>query len=134
MAEGAGTGNFALEPQRVGWYAGDEAHFVLSITPNLVRSSPEFVIDRHFAIEEIRFDEAGVTFGGDFETKDPNAVALRLSRDNLTAEEFTLAPDTPALDVHVTIPQELRDSEYVLELKLFKVGWVESGKFRVDHR
>ncbi|HEX2021837.1 MAG TPA: hypothetical protein VHH36_03940 [Candidatus Thermoplasmatota archaeon] len=129
---GAGTSNFELRPERVGWFAGEEARFTLEITPSLLERSPTFTIDRRFAIEEISFEEKGVSFGGDYDTKDPDAVGLRLARGNQTADEFTLTPDEPRIDVYVTLPSDLRDSEYYLELKLFKVGWIESGAFRVD--
>lgn len=133
-ASGASTGNFSLEPQRVGWYAGEEAHFVLALSPSLTRSSPQFTIDRHFAIEEIRLVEKGVSFGGDYGTRDPLDVSLRLSRDGVEADEFVLDADRPSVDVHLTLPEKLRDSEYVLELELFKVGRVKSDSFRVDLR
>ena len=133
-AEGAGTGNFELKPQKVGWYVGDEARFTLSITSTLLRSSPTFTLDRHFALEEVKFDESGLTFGGDFETRDPDAVTLRLERANSTADEWTLDADHPSVDVVVLLPESLRDSTYTMSVKLFDVGWVESEAFRVDHR
>ena len=132
--EGASTSNFSLTPQRVGWYAGEEAHFVLSISSSFFRSDPAFTVDRQFAIEEIRFKEKGLTFGGDFETRDPDEVKLRLARDNRTGDEFEMSLDNGTLDVHLKIPETLRDSSYTLALKLFEVGWVESGTFRVDKR
>lgn len=132
-AGGVGTSNFDLLPQKVGWFAGEEAHFVLEISSSLLARDPTFTVDRRFAIEEIRFNEKGVTFGGDYETRDPDAVGLRLARANATVQEHTLTAEAPSLDVFVTIPPELRDSEYVLEIKLFNVGWVESETFRVDH-
>ena len=130
----AGKGNFDLKPQRIGWYAGDEAHFTLEITPSLLRSEPSFTIDRRFAIEEIQLDEQGFAVGGDYETKDPDDVALRLSMDNATADEFTLDAQHPRLDLALMLPTDLRDSEYVLEIKLFQVGWIKSEPFRVDLR
>lgn len=133
-AEGASTSNFSLAPQRVGWYASEEAHFVLAISSSFFRSDPAFTVDRQFAIEEIRFKEKGLTFGGDFETRNPDDVKLRLSRDNRTADAFEMSLANATLDVHVVISEELRDSSYTLALKLFEVGWVESGTFRVDKR
>lgn len=133
-AEGASTSNFSLSPQKVGWYAGEEAHFVLTISPSLLNSQPSFTIDRRFAIEEIELEEQGFTFGGDYSTKDPDEIALRLERANATSAEFVLTPDAPSLDVRLNLPADLRDSEYVLQMKLFNVGWVESDVFRVDRR
>ena len=133
-AEGASTGNFSLRPQKVGWYAGDEAAFTLAIESSFFRSDPSFTVDRRFAIEEVRFEEDKFTFGGDYETRDPDAVGLRLARDNRTADEFLLDAEHPSIEVRVTLPAELRDSSYTFALKLFEVGWVESSVFRVDHR
>ena len=133
-AEGASTGNFSLKPQKVGWYVGEEARFTLALESSFFRSDPSFTIDRHFAIEEIKFEEDKFTFGGDYETRDPEAVKLRLARDNRTADEFHLSAESPSIDVFVTLPEGLRDSTYTLSLKLFEVGWVESSTFRVDHR
>lgn len=133
-AEGASTSNFTLSPQSVGWYAGEEAHFVLAIGSSFFRSDPSFAVDRHFAIEEIRLAESGIKFGGDYETRNPDDVALRLARDNRTADEFVLDSQNAAVDVYLTLPEELRDSTYTLSIKLFEVGWVESGEFRVDKR
>ena len=133
-AEGASTSNFTLTPESVGWYAGDEARFTLAIESSLLHGSPSFTIDRRFAIEEIQLVEKGLKFGGDFETKDPDEVALRLERNGTQDEAFTLDEQRPSLDLRLTLPGDLRDSEYSLELKLFKVGWVKSGTFRVDAR
>ncbi|MFA5860323.1 MAG: hypothetical protein WDA16_01375 [Candidatus Thermoplasmatota archaeon] len=133
-AQGAGTSNFDLKPDGIGWYAGDEAHFFLNITSSVLHSKPSFMIDRQFAIEEIRLVEHGLNFGGDYRTKDPNAIALRLEQaGNVTASSFVLDADHPSLDVFLNTPEKLRDSEYTLELKLFQVGWVKSDRFRVDH-
>lgn len=133
-ADGASTANFDLTPDRVGWYAGDTATFNLSVSSSLLKSSPTFTIDRRFAIEEIQLTEKGITVGGDYKTKNPDDVALTLTRGNETTEEFTLDKEHPSLGVSLTLPTKLRDSEYSLELKLFKVGWVKSEKFRVDLR
>jgi hypothetical protein len=133
-AQGAGSSNFDLKPARVGWYAGDEATFTLAITSSLLHGQPSFTIDRRFAIERLDLTEQGIKFGGDYETKDPDAVNLTLSRDGNATDELTLDKEHPSLDVSVTLPDDLRDSEYALELKLFKVGWVKSEKFRVDRR
>lgn len=129
-----GKGNFDLKPQSIGWFAGDEAHFTLEITSSLLGDVPAFTIDRRFAIEEMQLTEKGMGFGGDFETRDPDALDLRLAMGNETGERFTLDGDHPKLDLYVRLPQDLRDSEYVLEMKLFKVGWVKSESFRVDVR
>lgn len=129
-----GTSNFELRPQKVGWYTGEEAHFVLSMTPSLLRSEPSFTIDRRFAIEEIRLTEKGMSVGGDYKTKEPDDVSLRLSRENVTADEFVLDATNGTLDLRLVLPEDLRDSEYVLELRLFQVGWVKSEPFRVDRR
>jgi hypothetical protein len=134
-AAGAGTSNFSLKPATIGWYAGDEARFTLAISSSLLHSKPSFVIDRDFAIEEIQLDESGLKFGGDYSTKDPNAVGLRLAQGgSANATNYTLDATHPSVDVYVTLPSSLRDSEYQLELKLFDVGWVKSDAFRVDHR
>lgn len=133
-AEGAGTSNFELTPQKVGWYAGDDATFTLSITSSLLRSEPSFTIDRRFALEEVMLNERGVRFGGDHSTRDPDSVALRLESGGVTAEEWTLDERRPAVNVTLTLPDTLKDSEYALELKVFEVGWVKSAPFRVDRR
>ena len=133
-AAGAGSSNFDLKPTRVGWYASEEAGFTLAITSSLLHSQPSFTIDRRFAIERLDLTEQGVKFGGDYETKDPDSVNLTLSRDGNVSDEFTLDAEHPSIDVSVKLPDDLRDSEYALELKLFKVGWVKSEKFRVDRR
>lgn len=132
--DGVGKSNFDLEPQSIGWFAGEEAHFTLEMTSTLLRDAPTFTIDRRFAIEEIQLTEKGVTFGGDFETRDPDALDLRLAMGNETGDSFTLDAEHPKLDLYVRLPEDLRDSEYVLEVKLFKVGWVKSDSFRVDVR
>ena len=133
-ASGASTGNFELTPARVGWYAGDEARFHLNLTPSLLHKSPEFTIDRRFAIEEVLFDERGARFGGDHATRDPDSIGLRLERDGEARDEWVLTKEHPGLDVVVTLPASLKDSEYALELRVFEVGWVKSEPFRVDHR
>lgn len=133
-AEGAGTSNFSLVPSQIGWFVGDEARFTLSIGSSLAHSAPSFTIDRQFAIEEIEFAEKGLSFGHDYETKDPDAVGLRLERNGTAANQFTLDEANPSIELVLKIPMDLRDSEYSLELKLFKVGTVKSDKFRVDVR
>lgn len=133
-ASGASTGNFELKPDRIGWYVGERAHFELNLTPSLTKQAPEYVIDRNFAIEEIRYNERGASIGGDFETRNPDDVNLRLMQDGVEGNEFTLGAADPTVDIYVDIPDRLRDSEYTLEIKLFKVGWVKSEPFRVDER
>ena len=130
----AGKGNFDLKPQSIGWFAGEDAHFTLEIGSSLLGDVPSFTIDRRFAIEEVQLTEKGMSFGGDYETRDPDALDLRLARGNETGETFTLDGEHPRLDLYLRLPEDLRDSEYVLELKLFKVGWVKSDSFRVDVR
>lgn len=130
----ASGGNFDLVPERIGWYAGERAHFMLNITSSLTKQAPEYTIDRNFAIEEIRYEERGANMGGDYETRNPDDVGLVLRRGEESAEQFPLSPDHPSLDLYLDVPTNLRDSEYVLELKLFKVGWVKSEPFRVDQR
>lgn len=133
-ATGATGGNFDLEPERIGWYAGERARFMLNITPSLTKQAPDYTIDRNFAIEEIRYEERGASFGGDYETRNPDDVGLVLRRGAESGEEFILNAETPGLDLYLDVPANLRDSEYVLELKLFEVGWVKSEPFRVDQR
>jgi hypothetical protein len=133
-ASGASSSNFDLKPSRIGWYTGETATFTLNLTPSLTKQAPDYVIDRHFAIEEIRFDERGANFGGDFETRDPDDVLLVLQQNGTVGEEFRLDTANPSVDIHVRIPEKLRDSEYVLELRLFNAGWVKSEPFRVDER
>lgn len=130
----AGTSNFDLKPDRIGWYTGETARFMLNLTPSVTKQAPTYLIDRHFAIEEIRFDERGASFGGDYETRNPDDVHLVLVQNGTGGEEFQLTRDTPGVDIFVRIPEKLRDSEYVLELKLFNAGWVRSEPFRVDER
>lgn len=133
-ATGASGGNFELTPEKIGWYTGERAHFQLNLTPSLTKQAPAYLLDRHFAIEEIRYEERGAHFGGDFETRDPDEVGLVLHQDGMAGEEFTLDATNPTIDLYVDVPEKLRDSEYVLALKLFNVGWVKSGPFRVDER
>lgn len=133
-AEGASTRNFELTPAAIGWYAGDEAVFTLTLSPSLTRASPAFTVDRDFALEELNFDEQGAAFGGDYRTRNPREVELRLMRDGVEAESFGLTTESPSVEIHLRLPEDLRDSSYVLELRLFKVGWVKSSEFRVDVR
>lgn len=133
-ASGASSGNFELVPAKVGWYTGDTAQFTLNITPSVTRQAPGYTIDRYFAIEEIRYDERGATLGGDYETRDPDELRLKLVQDGTVGEEFLLDAERPTITILLDVPAKLRDSEYVLELKLFKVGWVKSESFRVDER
>lgn len=133
-AEGATTGNFELAPQAIGWYAGEEAVFTLTLTPSMTRSSPSFTLDRDFALEELNFDEEGASFGGDYRTRNPRDVELRLVREGVEGESFVLDTENPSVDIHLRLPEDLRDSSYILELRLFKVGWVKSSEFRVDLR
>lgn len=130
----ASGGNFELVPERIGWYAGDRAHFMLNITSSLTKQAPEYTIDRNFAIEEVRYEERGANMGGDYETRNPDDLGLVMRRGEESADEFRLDPENPSLDLYLDVPENLRDSEYVLEMKLFKVGWVRSDAFRVDHR
>lgn len=133
-AEGAKTGNFELTPDRIGWYTGETASFTLNITSSITRQAPDYRIDRNFAIEEIRYDEKGAALGGDFETRNPDDVRLRLSQNGTVGHEFILDAESPTLTLELDVPEDLRDSEYVLEVKLFQVGWVKSSPFRVDVR
>lgn len=133
-ASGASAGNFELRSERIGWYTGDTAHFVLNLSPSITKQAPDYVIDRNFAIEEIGYDERGATFGGDFRTRDPDDLSLRLMQDGVEGSEFTLDAGDSTLDLYLDVPDKLRDSEYVLEIKLFRVGWVKSEPFRVDER
>lgn len=133
-AEGASTGNFELTPERIGWYTGETARFTLNITPSVTRQAPDYVLDRYFAIEEIRYDERGASFGGDYETRNPDELDLTLIQNGTAGEQFVLNADAPRVDIELDVPQNLRDSEYVLELRLFKVGWVKSEPFRIDER
>jgi hypothetical protein len=133
-AEGASPRNFTLEPNAVGWFAGDEASFDLTLSPSLTRGEPSVTLDRRFVLEEIILNEQGASFGGDHRTRDPDAVRLRLIMDGEDAETVTLDAEHPTVELRLTLPQELRDSQYVLELKLFQVGWVKSDSFRVDRR
>lgn len=130
----ASGGNFDLVPERIGWFAGERAHFMLNISSSLTKQAPEYVVDRNFAIEEIRYEERGANMGGDYETRDPDDLGLELRQDGATGDQFALNAENPSIDLHLDVPTNLRDSEYVLELKLFKVGWVRSEPFRVDQR
>ena len=133
-AQGAGTSNFDLKPTKVGWFAGDEARFTLNLTPSLLNGKPSFTLDRRFAIEQIKLAEHGINFGGNYETRDPDAVAIRLERAGTANDTWVLDAEHPGLDIILNLPGTLRDSEYSLELKVFQVGWVKSGTFRVDRR
>jgi len=131
-ASGASASNFELKPDKIGWFTGEEAHFTLNITKSMTHASPSFTIDRQFAVEEIKFNEKGLTFGGSFDTKSPNDVSLRLTQNGTSADQFQMDAAHPTVDVYVKVPEKLRNSEYTLELKLFQVGWVKSDTFRVD--
>lgn len=131
-ASGASTSNFDLKPQKIGWYTGETAHFTLNISKSLTHSTPSFTVDRNFAIEDIKFNEKGLTFGGSFETKRPDELNFTLMQNGTAADQFVLDAQHPSVDIYLKIPEKLRDSEYTLELKLFQVGWVKSDPFRVD--
>jgi hypothetical protein len=131
-ANGASTSNFELKPTKIGWFTGDQAHFTLNLTKSLTHAAPSFTIDGQFAVEEIKFNEKGLTFGGNFDTRKPGDVALRLEQNGTVAPEFKMDADHPTVDVYVKIPESLRNSEYTLEMKLFQVGWVKSEPFRVS--
>ncbi len=131
-ASGASASNFELKPDKIGWFTGEEAHFTLNLTKSLTHASPSFTIDRQFAVEELKFNEKGITFGGSYDTKKPGDVSLRLEQNGTTADQFKMDADHPTVDVYVKIPDSLRNSEYTLEMKLFQVGWVKSDVFRVN--
>ncbi len=131
-SESASTSNFTLKPQAIGWYAGEEAAFVLELTTSLGRSSPAFTLDRNFALEELRFEEEGARFGGDYSTRKPGDVNLRLIVNGEEVDKVTLDLDNPRVEIRLNVPESLRDSSYILELRLFEVGWVKSTPFRVD--
>jgi hypothetical protein len=133
-ASGASGGNFELAPEKIGWYIGERAHFTLSIEPSLTKQSPDYLLDRHFAIEEIRYEERGAAIGGDYATRNPDDINLVMVQNETEGDEFTLNAIAPAVEIYVDIPAKLRDSEYVLEIELFKAGWVKSEPFRVDER
>lgn len=133
-ASGASTGNFDLHPTKIGWHTGEEAHFTLNLSSSLTHSAPSYTIDTTYAVEEIKFTERGMKFGGDFSTKDSTQVALRFAQNGTEGKEFRLDAANSSLDVYVKVPQDLRNSEYALEMKLFNVGWVKSDAFRVDTR
>lgn len=132
--EGATVRNFTLEPQDVGWFTGEEAAFLLTLAPTLTRGEPSVTLDRRFVLEEILLEEKGASFGGDFRTREPDDVRLRLVRNGTEVEKVTLDASDPTVELRFVLPEKLRDSEYVLEVKLFEVGWVKSSPFRVDHR
>ena len=133
-ASGASMGNFELQPTRIGWYVGDTAAFTLTLTPSLTRQSPDYVLDRYFAIEEIQYDERGASFGGDYKTRNADDLELVMRQNGTKGDEFVLTPSNASLTLELRVPENLRDSEYVLEIKLFEVGWVRSEPFRVDVR
>lgn len=133
-AEGASSGNFELKPSRIGWYVGETAVFTLNLTPSLARQSPDYTLDRHFAIEEIRYDERGASFGGDYKTRNADDLRLVLRQNGTESDVLTLTPANPTATIEVRVPENLRDSEYVLAIELFEVGWVKSAPFRVDQR
>lgn len=133
-AAGASGGNFDLTPERIGWYVGERAHFMLNLTPSLTKQAPDYFLDRYFAIEEMRYEERGAAIGGDYKTRNPDDLHLEMLQGGATGEEFSLNRTSAGVDLYVDVPQKLRDSEYTLELKLFKVGWVKSAPFRVDER
>ena len=133
-ADGASTGNFELKPARIGWHTGDEAHFYLNLSSSITHSAPTYTIDSTYAVEEIKITEKGLKFGGDFDTKDATQIALRFTQNGTESKEFLLDKTNNSLDVWLKVPQDLRNSEYSLEIKLFNVGWVKSDTFRVDTR
>lgn len=133
-AEGASVRNFELKPQAIGWHVGEVAVFDLTIMPKGGRADPQFTIDADFALEELLFDQQGASFGGDFRTRNMGELELRLVRDGVELESAVLDKDTPTVELHMRIPDDLKDSSYVLEIKLFQVGWVKSEPFRTAVR
>lgn len=128
----AGVSNFDLRPERVGWNVSDEARFTLAIKAGLIGDEPDYEIDRDFAIEEILLHERGFSPNGNFRTKDPGAVELKLWRGGEEVASAILTQEAPSVGLSITLPDSLRDSEYSLELELFKVGRVKSDAFRVN--
>lgn len=128
----ADTSNFRLEPQRVGWNAGDVARFTLSIQETRFSKNPEYTVDRDFAIAEVELDARGVGLGGDYRTRNADDVDLRLYRNGTLVEEAPLDSANSSVDLTLRLPENLKDAEYVLALRLFEVGWVTSEPFRVN--
>lgn len=126
------TRNFALEPQSVGWNVGETAWFTLTLSASTFSKEPAYEIDRDFAIEEIEFDEKGVGFGGDYRTRKSTEVGLHLWRDGHEVTKARLDSTNSTIDLSLVVPESLRDTEYTLDLRLFKVGWVSSEAFRVN--
>lgn len=127
-----GASNFTITPDRIGWNTGEEASFTLALAPSLTRKSPEYAVDADFAIAEVSLNERGVGFGGDFHTRDATEIGLTLHRNGTVVEEALLAPGNESVTLRFTVPDDLNDGEYGLELKLFRVGWVRSAPFRVN--
>lgn len=129
---GARVANFALEPDGIGWNVGETARFTLTLQPSVFKKSPEYVIDRDLAIAEVELDRRGVGLGGDYRTRDANAVSLRLLVNGTHVDEARLDASNSTVTVTLKLPDKLDDAEYTLGLHLFRVGWVSSSPFRVN--
>lgn len=127
-----GVSNFELEPERAGWNVGEEATFTLRLTPTFTVREPSYALDPEIAVEEVRLNEKGVGFGGDVSTRTPSDLGFMLLRNGSAVDEHDLTLNTPEVDLRLDLPEDLEDSTYVLEVKLFRVGWVTSDTFRVN--
>ncbi len=128
----ASSWNFELAPDRVGWNVGEVARFTLQLKPALLAREPAYTIDRDLAIAEIELDQSGFSFGGDYRTRNAGDVDLRLWSGGGEIQETRLDAANPSVGLSIVLPADLSDAEYALGLKLFKVGWISSGEFRVN--
>lgn len=124
------TADFELKPTEVGWRAGQEALFLLRFTPD-GDTLHTYDIDPVFAIEEIRFEKGGLNAFGDFETKRAADVSVALVQEGTVVSNWTLTPSAAQVGIRLKLPESLDNDAYTLEMKLFKVGWIESDVFRV---
>jgi len=131
-AGGATASNFELVPDRIGWNVGEVARFTLTVKPTTFSKAPNYTIDRDFAIEEIALKVKAASLGGSASTRNADDFGLRLWRDGEPVDEAVLAPGSESVVITLTLPEKLRDAQYVLELRLFQVGWVSSAPFRVN--
>lgn len=126
-----GPSNFAITPNQIGWNVGDEASFTLTLKPTMLVKEPVYTLDPDFAIAELALDRQGAGFGG-YSTKKSSDVGLHIRQGNAPVEEAALDPGNATVEIRLELPENLNDAEYVLELRLFEVGWVKSAPFRVN--
>ncbi|MHB8584226.1 MAG: hypothetical protein ACYDDF_00100 [Thermoplasmatota archaeon] len=127
---GLSTSNFTISPTAIGWRVGDDAVFIIRFDPQGA-SVQTYTIDPVFAVSEVKFEQDGLHFWGDYDTK--NAVSdlqASILSNGSPVSNYTLASNSPEVQLRVHVPS-ISDGQYHLDVDLFKVGWVKSDLFRV---